>query len=139
VLDLCAAVSISSREQLREKLRAGEAWERFQQMVANQSGDVSVLEHMESIHRAPIIQEVTAAHSGQLTRMDARSIGLAVLSLGAGRALATDPVDFAVGVDRMMKTGRSVSAGDVLLRIHARTQTAAGEALALISGGIQIE
>jgi thymidine phosphorylase len=76
---------------------------------------------MTEVQRAPVIREVRAQHAGMLTRMDARAIGQAVLELGAGRARAGDSIDFAVGCDQMAKTGRHVSAGDVLIRIHARS------------------
>jgi pyrimidine-nucleoside phosphorylase len=138
VLDLCAAVANSPREDLKQKLHSGAAWTKFQQMVTAQGGDVTALERMESVHRAAVIQELKADRSGKITGMDARSIGQAVLELGAGRSRASDPVDFAVGVDRMMKVRAEVSAGQVLLRIHARTEAAAASAALLIKEGIQI-
>lgn len=139
VLDLCATVSVSSREQLKAKLHAGEAWRKFQQMVASQGGNVESLERMDSIHHTPVIHEVKATRSGTVTRMDARSIGQAVLELGAGRAKAADPVDFGVGVDQMVKVGTAVALGEVLLRIHARSISAADAAEAVIRSGISIE
>jgi pyrimidine-nucleoside phosphorylase len=125
VLDLSAAVSLSSREQLRAKLHAGEAWVIFQKMVTMQGGDVTALEKMAQLHAAPVIHEVKSPASGILTRLDARHIGLAILGLGAGRAQADDHIDPAVGVDQMLKVGQSIHAGEVLLRIHARSQAAA--------------
>ena len=72
VLDLAAAVSNSSREALKIKLHSGAAWTKFQQMVAAQGGDVTALERMESVHYAPVIQELKADRSGQITEMDAQ-------------------------------------------------------------------
>jgi pyrimidine-nucleoside phosphorylase len=139
VIDLCAAVSISSREQLIEMLHSGKAWEKFQRMVAAQGGDVGALERMGEIHRAPVIHEVKAKTSGRITQMDARAIGQAVLELGAGRAKASDNIDYAVGCDQIAKTGRQISAGETLIRIHARTQTAAEAAEVMIRQGICVE
>ena len=139
VIDLCAAVSISSREQLIEMLHSGKAWEKFQRMVAAQGGDVSALERMGEIHRAPVIHEVKARASGRITQMDARAIGQAVLELGAGRAKASDNIDYAVGCDQIAKTGRQISAGETLIRIHARSKTAAEAAEVMIRQGICVE
>jgi pyrimidine-nucleoside phosphorylase len=139
VIDLCATVSISSREQLVEMLHSGKAWEKFQRMVAAQGGDVSALERMGEIHRAPVIHEVKARTSGQITQMDARAIGQAVLELGAGRAKASDNIDYAVGCDQIAKTGRQISAGETLIRIHARSKTAAEAAEVMIRQGICVE
>lgn len=139
VIDLCAAVSISSREQLVEILHSGKAWAKFQQMVAAQGGDVGALEKIEKIHRAPVINTVKAGNSGQITRMDARAIGQAVLELGAGRARASDNIDFAVGCDQIAKTGRQIKAGETLIRIHAQSRSAAEAAEAMILEGIRVE
>ena len=139
VLDLSAAVSTSSRDQLRSLLHSGAAWQKFQEMVAEQGGQVEALERMMEVHRAPVQHEVKAAKTGVITRMDARAIGQAVLELGAGRSRATDSIDYAVGCDQIAKTGRQVRSGDVLIRIHARTTSAAQAAEAMIRSGITVE
>lgn len=140
ILDLATAVSDTPRAQLAARLRDGSAWERFQQMVEAQGGDASVLETLTTkVHPASVILEVNAERSGQLTRMDAGVIGQAVLELGAGRAKASDPVDPAVGIDQLLKTGAQVRTGDVLLRIHARSESAAESARARLLTGIDVE
>jgi pyrimidine-nucleoside phosphorylase len=139
VLDLCTAVSISSREHLRDLLHSGAAWLKFQQMVSAQGGNAAALEHITDIHHAPVIHEMKADRGGVITQMDARAIGQAVLKLGAGRAKASDSIDFAVGCDLIAKTGSSLTFGETLLRIHARTNTAAEAAEAMIRQGVRIE
>lgn len=138
VLDLAAAVSISPRSELAAMLKDGRAWRKFQQMVALQKGRVEALEKLESLHRAPVIRELVAESSGVLRRLDAGCIGRAVLHLGGGRTQAEDAIDPAVGVDRMRKTGQEIHAGEVLLRIHARSQQAAEEAERLVRSGLEI-
>lgn len=139
VLDLACAVSISPRSELEKMLRDGRAWKKFQQMVAAQGGAVESLERLGSIHKAPVIHEVKAPHSGVLQRLDAGFLGQAVLELGAGRTQASDPVDPAVGVDQMRKVGQSVQSGETLLRIHARSRAAAEAAEKSILEGVSIE
>ena len=139
VIDLCAAVSISSPEQLRQLLHSGAAWEKFQAMVAAQGGRPADLLRLADIHAAPVIHELRADRSGRLMKMDARAVGQAVLELGAGRARAADSIDFAVGCDQIAKTGREVTLGETLLRIPARSQSAAEQAAHTISSGLQIE
>ncbi|MFZ4595054.1 MAG: thymidine phosphorylase [Verrucomicrobiaceae bacterium] len=139
VLDLAVAVSISSREQLQAMLHDGRAWKKFQQMVQAQHGDVSSLERLDRVHRAPVIREFKSSRSGILTKMDARTVGLVCVQLGAGRAKASDPVDFAVGCDEIVKAGTPVEFGDVLLRIHARSDSAAEQALQMLREGVMVE
>jgi thymidine phosphorylase len=138
-LNLAGAVSISSREHLRTFLHDGSAWRKFQEIVEAQGGDVSKLEKLAQVHRAPVIREVRAEASGVLRRMDAYQTGLAVLNLGAGRSKASDPVDFAVGCDQIAKTGTQVQIGQVLARIHARREPAAEAAERTLREGITIE
>jgi pyrimidine-nucleoside phosphorylase len=139
VIELAVAVSVSGRESLREMLRNGAVWNKFQQMVQAQRGDVSSLERLDRVHRAPVIREFRASRSGTLTRMDARTVGLVCVHLGAGRAKASDAVDFAVGCDQIAKTGTTVAFGDLLLRIHARTDKAAEEAMQMLKEGVVVE
>lgn len=138
VLDLATAVSDTPRAAHQQRLRDGSAWAKFQQMVAAQGGNAAALERITQIHAAPVITGLPAPAGGTLRRMDAGAIGRAVLALGAGRSRASDPVDFAVGVDRMMKTGATLQAGQPLLRIHARTPAAAATAAAAILEGVEI-
>lgn len=137
-LNLAAAVSNSPKEQLRAWLRDGTAWKKFQQMVAEQEGDVAALERINEVHAAPCIGELKAEQSGTLRRMDAEGIGRACLELGAGRAKASDAVDFAVGCDRIAKVGAQVHAGDVLLRVHARNDSSLAATLNQLRSSISI-
>ncbi len=140
ILDLATAVSDTPRAQLAARLRDGSAWARFQQMVEAQGGDPALLETLTtSVHPAPVIVEVKAGRSGQFTRLDAGVIGQTMLELGAGRAKASDPIDPAVGLDQLLKTGAAVQTGDVLLRLHARTEAAADAARQTLAAGISIE
>lgn len=138
VLDLCVAVSVSNRETLRGYLRDRSAWHKFQQMVDAQGGDVNALEHLTQIHHATCIVDLNAEHSGVVQRVDAEAIGRVCLALGAGRSRATDDVDPAVGCDYIVKVGSEVSFGDTLLRVHARTENEADEALARLREAITI-
>ena len=139
VLDLASAVAVSPRADLQKKLHRGDAWRKFQQLVALQGGSVEALEKITSVHRAPFIGEFKSPTSGVLTRMDAGGIGHIVLELGAGRSKAADPIDFAVGCDQIAKTGTQVRAGDVLLRVHARTKAALARALDVLPQHIEVD
>lgn len=108
-------------------------------MVSAQGGKPADLTRITEIHRAPVIRELKADRSGRLTRMDARIIGQAILELGAGRARSSDSIDYAVGCDQLAKTGQIIAFGEVLLRIHARSTTAAEAAENSIRKAILIE
>jgi len=120
-LDLAEKLVPAPREKLRARLSDGTAWQKFVAMVEAQGGEVSALEKMREIHRAPVITEVTAPAAGKLTKLDALEIGRFCVELGAGRAKAGDAVDFAVGVECLRKEGDHVGEGEPILRVHSRT------------------
>ena len=137
-LDLAEKVASVPRAQLACWLDDGTAWRKFTALVEAQGGDATALERLLEIHRAPIIHELCAAHSGRLVRMDAGDIGRACVQLGAGRAKSSDAIDFAVGVSAIRSTGATVQRGEPLLRIHARSAASLQAVLPLIEGAVSV-
>jgi pyrimidine-nucleoside phosphorylase len=119
-LALCATLVPRTADELRRRLHDGSAWERFVAMVEAQGGDASALERMRELHRAPLVTEVRASSAGTLTKIDALDVGRLCVELGAGRAKASDAVDFAVGVECLKKVGDRVEAGEPVLLVHSR-------------------
>lgn len=105
-------------EQLKEKLHSGEAFNKFKEFVQAQGGDVAQIENPDLLPKADSIIPVKASQSGYVHQIDALSIGLAAMKLGAGRATKDDMIDMAVGVVLDKKVGDSVGEGDVLAYIH---------------------
>jgi thymidine phosphorylase len=70
--------------------------------------------------------------------VDAGMIGQAALQLGAGRARATDGVDFAVGFDQLVKVGETIHAGRPVCRIHARNAVDFDMAEAMVEKAVKI-
>ena len=98
-------------------------------MVEAQGGDAAVVDDPGRLPRPRCRRELRAAASGTLA-LDAGSIGLAAVELGAGRARKEDPVDPAAGLLLRKRAGDAVRAGDVLAELHAANQERldAGEA-----------
>jgi pyrimidine-nucleoside phosphorylase len=110
-----------AREQLTAALSNGAAWEKFKQLVVAQGGDVAVVEHPERLPAASLIEEVPAPKTGYLKRVDALTIGLSAVDLGAGRAKKGDPIDHAVGLLVYRKVGDHVTQGEPLFAVHANS------------------
>ena len=119
-LDLAGKLVGASRDDLRKRLHDGSAWGKFFAMVQEQGGDVSALEKMLRIHRAPIVTDVLASADGTVVKLDAMQVGRLCVELGAGRSKAGDAIDFAVGVECLRKEGDRVSKGEPILRVHSR-------------------
>lgn len=138
VLDLSETIAGVSREELVRLLDSGAARRKFDELVVRQGGKLEDLSRLAEIHKAPVIREVKAKKPGTILSVDAGKVGQASLELGAGRAKANDPVDFAVGFDRLAKRGEAVSQGDVIARVHARSEEAADSAEAAIHAAVAV-
>ncbi|MES2568945.1 MAG: thymidine phosphorylase [Verrucomicrobiota bacterium] len=137
-LDLAEAVADVSREQLARWLGDGTAWRKFVALVEAQGGHAAALEKITEVHRAPILHDWPAPHSGRISRMDAGAIGRACVALGAGRAQASDAIDFAVGCSAIRKVGEQVERGEPLLRLHARSNRQLETAIRLLADAVQV-
>jgi pyrimidine-nucleoside phosphorylase len=138
VLDLSEKIAGVSRADLEKIIDDGSARRKFDEIVAAQGGNPADLPRLGEIHKAPIIREMLAPISGKIDKVDAGLIGQAALQLGAGRAKATDGVDFAVGFDQLVKVGDSIHAGHPVCRIHARTAVDFDMAEAMVEKAVKI-
>lgn len=108
-----------AREMLEEALHSGKAFAKFKEMVANQGGDVSVIDHPEKLLTAKYEIELPAKQSGVVTKLVANELGIAAMMLGAGRKTKEDTIDFAVGLKLRKKVGEAIQAGESVLTIYA--------------------
>jgi len=138
VLDLSGKIAGVPRDVLEKWLDDGSARGKFEELVAAQGGRPADLPRLGEIHRAPIQREMLAPIGGVVAKVDAGLIGQAALQLGAGRAKASDGVDFSVGFDHLVKVGETVHAGHPLCRIHARTAVDFNMAEAMVATAVKI-
>jgi len=114
-----AETEAEALELLRSKLRSGEALAKFREFVAAQGGDPAVADDPARLPAAPVRVEATAAAAGFVQAVDAEELGLAAMTLGAGRAAKDDAIDYAVGLVLSRKVGDRVEAGETLAVLHA--------------------
>ena len=108
-----------AREMLEEVLHSGKAFAKFKEMVANQGGDVSVIDHPEKLLTAKYEIELPAKQSGVITKLVANELGIAAMMIGAGRKTKEDTIDFAVGLKLRKKVGEAIQEGESVLTIYA--------------------
>ncbi len=116
-----------------DALRDGRAMDVWRSMVRAQGGDPDA-----ALPRAAVVHEVRAERAGFLERLDARAVGDAVWRLGAGRARKEDPVSPSAGAMVRVKPGEAVTAGQVLLELHADDEARLPGALEALAPGILI-
>lgn len=109
----------AARATCEAALAEGRALAKFRELVVAQGGDGSQVDDPTLLPAASIIETVDAPKNGYLREINAREIGLAAVSLGAGRMKKGDPIDLAVGVVVHHKVGDRVEKGQRLFTIHA--------------------
>jgi thymidine phosphorylase len=124
VLGHLATDTVDAREKLQGVLDNGRAAQCFGKMVAGLGGPTDFIENYESyLEKAPIAKPVYAKASGIVSAMDTRAIGMAVVSMGGGRRVASDEIDYAVGFDQFIRLGEVADSEKPLAIIHARNET----------------
>lgn len=108
-----------ARELLEEALTSGRALEKFKEMITNQGGDASVVDHPERLVTAKYQIELPAKEAGVVTKLVANEIGVAAMLLGAGRQTKEDTINYGVGLKLHKKIGDTVAVGESLVTIYA--------------------
>jgi pyrimidine-nucleoside phosphorylase len=111
-----------ARGQLEHLLDCRHALSKFREWIAGQGGDVGYVEDPTQLPQASFIEDLLASHSGYVSSMNAREVGLTSMLLGGGRAKKGDTIDHAVGIVLRAKIGDWVEQGQPLLTIHANDQ-----------------
>ena len=139
VLGKLAENTEDARAKLMEALDNGKAAECFGKMVAGLGGPVDFVENYDNyLEKAEIIKPVYATETGVVSAMDTRAIGMAVVSMGGGRRVAADEIDYAVGFDNFIRLGEVADSDKPLAVIHARTEEQWEEAAKALRSAITV-
>lgn len=111
-----------ARQMLEENIKNGKATEKFKEMIRNQGGDDSIVDHPEKLPQAKYVFELPAKESGVVSKMVADQIGIAAMMLGAGRRTKEETIDYAVGLYLNKKVGDVVKEGESLVTIYANRE-----------------
>ena len=106
--------------KLDHAITSGDAVRTMEKMVAAQGGDAKVVADPSLLAMAEKKVLVLAERSGFVTEIDALTVGLAGVAMGAGRTRADQAVDPGVGITLDKKPGERVEKGEPLATLHLR-------------------
>lgn len=139
VLSNLAKDTATAEAKLNEVLSNGKAAEVFGNMVSALGGPADFVEKYDNyLDKSDIIRPVYAKSEGVVQSMDTRTIGMSVVGMGGGRRVASDKIDYAVGLSKMISLGDQVTADKPLAMIHARTEAQFEEAADQIQRAITV-
>lgn len=116
------------RELARKAIENNQAYEKFLGFVEAQGGDITYLEDLEKFEKAKFTKEVRSTKEGVIHHMDTEMIGTASVVLGAGRKTKEDNIDFAAGIELVLKTGDKIKVGDTIAILYTNNENSLDEA-----------
>ncbi len=128
-----------AEKRLEDSLSSGTALEKFREFISAQGGSTEFIDHPATLIKETRQDEYKAGKSGIITGFDTEKIGVAAMTLGAGRAKKGDQLDFAVGFDFKKKIGDKVQRGEGLLTIYYNSGEKLERALEILEDAIVIE
>jgi len=105
-------------EIILETLKSGTALSRFEKMLINQNVDPGVARELcygdvnKILPKAKLSTPFTVTSTGRVAEIDSLTVSHVCGALGASRARASDVIQFAVGLELLVKVGQVVAEGD---------------------------
>ncbi len=121
-----------NKKAIEEVVANGKAYQKFLELVKNQSGDVTYIENADKFEKAKYKMEVRIEQEGYIQKLNAEEVGKIAMHLGAGRVRKEDDIDYSVGVELVKKVGDSVEKGDIVAYVHANDEQKGKEAVEML-------
>lgn len=111
-----------NKKIIEEIIKNGKAYNKFEELVKNQGGDISYIQDINKFEKAKYIVPVIAKKCGYIEKLNAEEVGKIAMNLGAGRIRKEDNIEYSVGIELLKKVGDSVAQGENLAYIHANDE-----------------
>lgn len=111
-----------NKKIIEEIIKNGKAYNKFEELVKNQGGDISYIQNINKFEKAKYIVPVIAKKCGYIEKLNAEEVGKIAMNLGAGRIRKEDNIEYSVGIELLKKVGDSVVQGETLAYIHANDE-----------------
>ncbi|WP_142247943.1 pyrimidine-nucleoside phosphorylase [Alkalihalobacterium alkalinitrilicum] len=111
-----------AREKLLDAIATGAAIKKLKTFIEAQGGDSSVVDDTNQLPEASFAIPVKADKGGYIAKIVADKIGLAAMTLGAGRATKESIIDLAVGIKLHKKIGDQVKEGETIATLYSNSE-----------------
>ena len=128
-----------ARERVLDSLSSGAALATLRTWIDSQGGDSGYIDDTAKFPPSRIMHEVRATRSGYVTSVNAETIGIASVELGAGRARKDENIDHAAGIMLYAKPGVKVSEGDLIAVLHTDRESAVSNVEKAVICAVSIE
>jgi len=121
------------------KIKDGSALNKLAEMVALQGGDSEFIRNTSLFPKAHYSFDIKASESGYISHMNAEGIGLAGVSLGAGRQTKEDDIDYSAGIILNKKTGDEIAKGEIIATLYSSDESLFEQAALQFNSSVTVE
>ena len=122
-----------------EQIKSGKALDNLAQTVEMQGGNSEWIYDETKFPMAKYSQKFIAKESGYIYYTDAEKYGLCALSLGAGRTVKDEKIDYLAGIIIHKKKGDFVYKGELIATLYSSNKEKFNSALRLIDQATEIK
>lgn len=122
----------TGKKKIIEMIESGKGLNKFKEMVEYQDGDSRIIEYPNRLPQAKYRKDILAPKSGYIQKVDAYSIGIASVNLGAGRKELGAAIDPAVGIIIKKKIGDAVKKNESVATVLYNQSQQLADAIELI-------
>ena len=105
-------------EKVRKVIDSNEAYDKFEELIEAQHGNISYLGLGENFRKSRYIMPVFSDSSGYILSIDADMVGSLARYLGAGRMKEEKDINREAGIVLTKKVGDKVESGEAVAYIH---------------------
>ena len=125
-------------EKSHEAIENGTAFQKWLDIVEEHGGDINVIKDPDIYTSSEFIIDVPSEKEGYITEMDAFSLGMMSVELGAGRRAKKDRVDPAAGFILHKRIGDYIKRGETLCTLHTNKRDVIDQCKSTCNGAISI-
>ncbi|MPW26919.1 pyrimidine-nucleoside phosphorylase [Alkalibaculum sp. M08DMB] len=107
---------------LQKKVEGGEAFEKFRDLVKSQGGSIEQVDNTELLPQGKYKVNLLSDKNQYIKSIKAEEVGLAALTLGAGRQTKESKIDLGVGIYLHKKVGDFTNKGELIATIYANDE-----------------
>lgn len=106
------------KELIKKAITSGNALNKLREFIRIQGGNENVVDDYNLLAKGKFIVDVVSPTSGYINSIEAESVGISAMLLGAGRETKESQLDLGAGVVLVKKIGDYVNAGDTIAVMH---------------------
>lgn len=106
------------RKMLEEAIESGKALDKLREFIEIQGGNSEIVDNYDLFPKASQIIEVKSPKRGYISKIEAETVGISAMLLGAGRETKESELDLGAGVVLDKKVGDFIEDGETIAYIH---------------------